>query len=329
MIQGATQRGMSLTISAVERDTGLTKDTLRVWERRYGFPQPCRDAAGERLYSRDDVDKLRVLRRLLDAGHRPGKIVGQPIEALRELCEPYGAVDAVTATDAEHPGADPHADGELWHYYELLRMHDIEALRCALSQQALRRGVGRFVVEQAAPLNRLIGEAWANGQLEVFEEHLYTESMQVVLRSAIASIPPVRHGPRILLTTLPGDPHGLGLLMAEALFALEGCRCTSLGVQTPLLEIARAAAAQRADIVALSLSGLPYPTQVAESLGHLRVALPAATELWAGGGCTLLRRRAPDGVQVLDRLAAIGPELARWRRGRAAPEVADIFDESD
>ncbi|HRO59029.1 MAG TPA: MerR family transcriptional regulator [Burkholderiaceae bacterium] len=314
-----------MTISAVERDTGLTKDTLRVWERRYGFPQPCRDAAGERLYSRDEVDKLRVLRRLLDAGHRPGKIIGQPIEALRELCEPYGGVEAALATDADHAGAEADGDGELRHYYELLRMHDIEGLRCALSQQALRRGVGRFVIEQAAPLNRLIGEAWASGQLEVFEEHLYTESMQVVLRSAIASIPSVRHGPRVLLTTLPGDPHGLGLLMAEALLALEGCRCISLGVQTPLLEIAHAAAAQRADIVALSLSGLPY-RRVAESPAR---GLAGRTELWAGGGCTLLRRRAPDGVQVLDRVAAIGPELARWRRGRAAPEVADIFDESD
>ena len=33
-----------LSIAAVERDTGLSKDTLRVWERRYGFPSPGRDA---------------------------------------------------------------------------------------------------------------------------------------------------------------------------------------------------------------------------------------------------------------------------------------------
>ena len=315
------QRGVSLTISAVERDTGLTKDTLRVWERRYGFPRPCRDAAGERLYSRDEVDKLRVLRRLLDAGHRPGKIVGQPIEVLRELCDAHEAGQSVPARDIDWPAdGDPagsDAAGDLQHYYELLRMHDIDGLRCALFQQALRRGVGRFVVEQAAPLNRLIGEAWASGRLEIFEEHLFTESMQVVLRSAIASIPPVRHGPRFLLTSLPGDLHGLGLLMAEALLALEGCRCISLGVQTPLLEIARAAIAQRADVVALSMSGLTNPAQVAESLGHLRHALPARVELWAGGGCTLLRRRAPDGVRVLDGLPAIGPELARWRDDQA------------
>jgi DNA-binding transcriptional MerR regulator len=62
----------TLSIAAVERDTGLSKDTLRVWERRYGFPAPTRDAIGERLYGRADLQKLRMLKRLLDAGHRAG-----------------------------------------------------------------------------------------------------------------------------------------------------------------------------------------------------------------------------------------------------------------
>jgi len=71
-----------LSISAVERDTGLSKDTLRVWERRYGFPNPQRDAFGERIYPLDQVDRLRVIRRLMDIGHRPGKIIGLDIAEL-------------------------------------------------------------------------------------------------------------------------------------------------------------------------------------------------------------------------------------------------------
>jgi MerR family transcriptional regulator, light-induced transcriptional regulator len=57
---------LTLSIAAVERDTGLTKDTLRVWERRYGFPQPDRDGGGERCYPLDQVEKLRVVKRLMD-----------------------------------------------------------------------------------------------------------------------------------------------------------------------------------------------------------------------------------------------------------------------
>ena len=67
--------GVVLPIAAVERDTGLSKDTLRVWERRYGFPMPLRDAQGGRNYPTAQVERLRMLKRLLDAGHRPGKLM--------------------------------------------------------------------------------------------------------------------------------------------------------------------------------------------------------------------------------------------------------------
>ena len=63
-----------LSIAAVERETGLGKDTLRAWERRYGFPLPQRDAAGVRGYPRAMVERLRLIRRALVAGHRPGRL---------------------------------------------------------------------------------------------------------------------------------------------------------------------------------------------------------------------------------------------------------------
>ena len=78
---------MSVSIAAVERDTGIGKDTLRIWERRYGFPTPGRDAFGERSYPLDQVEKLRVIKRLLDQGHRPGRIVALPMETLMRLSQ--------------------------------------------------------------------------------------------------------------------------------------------------------------------------------------------------------------------------------------------------
>ena len=57
-----TQTGLpqfdGLPISVVERETGIPKDLLRMWERRYGFPEPARDAQGDRVYPREQVDKL-------------------------------------------------------------------------------------------------------------------------------------------------------------------------------------------------------------------------------------------------------------------------------
>jgi DNA-binding transcriptional MerR regulator/methylmalonyl-CoA mutase cobalamin-binding subunit len=299
-------RPITLSIAAVERDTGLTKDTLRIWERRYGFPTPDRSALAERFYPLEQVEKLRVIKRLLDAGHRPGQIVSQPIEALLQLSDSSPAVT--------EPRGHPDQP-DLRAYVDLVRAHDVDGLRRQLAQAQLQLGLRRFVIEVISPLNTLIGDTWMRGHLEVFEEHLYTESIHVLLRQAISTVPvpEAASRPRVLLTTFPHEPHGLGLLMAEPLFLLEGCRCLSLGVQTPIWDIVLAAKSQRADIVALSFSSMLTPTAVTTGLAELREKLPTSVEIWAGGSAPVLQRRPVAGVTALAALGAITGEARRWR----------------
>lgn len=294
-----------LSIAAVERDTGLSKDTLRVWERRYAFPHPERDPAGERQYPFDQVEKLRLLKRLLDAGHRPGKLVPLPIDELARLAD----------STVDRPAPRLQAAPELVHCMGLLRGHDMDELSRQLGQARSRMGLGRFVTELVAPLNTQIGNEWMRGRLEVFEEHLYTEAMTVVLRDSIRSVPASARTdrPRVLLTTVPGEAHHLGLLMAEALLTLDGARCVSLGVQTPLRDIALAAAAQRSDIVALSFTGHMNQNQVVDALEVLRGKLPANVEIWAGGAAPALARKPLAGVVRMPTLSRVHDELRRWR----------------
>ena len=303
---------LTLSIAAVERDTGLSKDTLRVWERRYGFPVPTRDAQGERAYPLVQVEKLRLLKRLLDAGHRPGRVVSQPYEALDVLASASG--DASRRLVPPVMGEDDQRA-----HLGLIRAHDARGLRQALQRLLARVGVSRFVVDVMGPLNVAVGDAWIRGQLEIFEEHLYSEVVQAVLRQAIAALPepPPQARPRVLLTTFPGEPHGLGLLMAEALLALEGADCLSLGVQTPLWDVVLAANAHRADIVALGFTGVMNPNQVLEGLEELRTKLPASVALWAGGNAPVLHRRPLPGLLALSALAQIPQALADWRQTQA------------
>lgn len=299
---------LTLSIAAVERDTGLSKDTLRVWERRYGFPAPERDAIGERAYTLEQVDKLRIVKRLLDAGHRPGRIVPLPLEALQQLTE--------QTVDQPQRGVEVAlGSADLRAHLALIRSHDVTALRAELQRLLARVGVARFVTEGVSPLNAAVGDAWIRGQLEIFEEHLYTEVTQGVLRQAIAQVPaaPPPARPRVLLTTFPGEPHAMGLLMAEALLRLEGCHCLSLGAQTPLWDIARAASALHIDIVALSFTGCMNPNQVVDGLTELRGKLPEAVQLWAGGSAPVLHRRRVQGVLPLASMDTLAGELQRWR----------------
>jgi len=187
-------------------------------------------------------------------------------------------------------------------------------VRRQLSQWLLRLGLARFVIEVVAPLNTQVGEAWMQRELEIFEEHIYSEAIQSVLRPAILSIPVAAEAgcPRVLLTTLPGEAHGLGLLMVEALLALEGCQCLSLGTQTPLPDIVKAAAVHRSDVVALSFTGFLPARQVLDGLTRLRALLPEPLELWVGGTSQSLRRRQLPGVRRVAGLGEIGTELLRW-----------------
>lgn len=295
-----------LGIAAVERDTGISKDSLRVWERRYQFPQPQRDGLGERAYPPDQVRKLRLIKRLLDLGHRAGRLVPAGVDSLQAL---LAQAQQLAREDSPTPP-------ELQPFLQALRTHDVEGLRCLLTQALLRSGLADGVISLIAPLTAQVGELWMCGELQLFEEHIYSESLQLVLRQAIQAIPPLARSerPRVLLTTLPGEQHGLGLLMAEALMALQGCRCLSLGVQTPVPDIVLAAAAQRADIVALSFSGYLASPQVAHSLADLRVRLPADTELWAGGSSAALQKRSRHAAQLhITELASIAGHLRRWR----------------
>ena len=301
----------ALSISEVERDTGIPKETLRVWERRYAFPQPGRDANGERLYPAGQVARLRLVKRLLDMGYRPGKVMHLSTEELAELAGKTGG--------GSIPG-DAH-DPVLAACLLLIKQHKIQELRQRMAQALLQLGLRRFVVELVAPLTTLVGETWAAGGLAVFEEHLFAEMLQGVMRNAIFAANQQTGqpdaAPRILLTTVPQERHGLGLLMAEALFALEGAYCVSLGVQTPLADIVDAARTQRADIVALSFSAVMSPRAAIDNVNELQSRLGAATQVWAGGSCAAMARRHLGASRVMD-LHDIGGAVARWRAHAAS-----------
>jgi MerR family transcriptional regulator, light-induced transcriptional regulator len=298
-----------LPISAVERDIGVAKETLRVWERRYGFPRPLRDALGERQYSAAEIDKLRLIKRLIDSGHRPGKLVPLPMPELLRL-EGKSAAQAARAGSTSPP-LELRAD--LDEYLQLVKAHQIDVLRSRFAQAILRLGIARFVDSVIGPLNERVGDAWTRGEFEVFEEHLYTEAVHVVLRKAIDAIPTAAARPNVLLTTFPQESHGIGILMAEAILSLEGCRCVSLGTRTPVRDIVLAANAHRSDIVALSFSSSLARNPVLAGIVELQSKLPAATEIWAGGACQALHRRPPAHVKTFKLLSEIAPALVQWR----------------
>jgi methanogenic corrinoid protein MtbC1 len=254
------------------------------------------------------VEKLRTIKRLLDQGFRPGKVVAMPLEELQrismaELALPR-SIKAISDTVVDlHP------------FMDCLLSHDLAGLRERLYQALVDLGAAQFVTDVVAPLSALVGETWMRGELEVFEEHLYTECVTTVLRQTIyeQTLTVPSQQPVVLLTTFPQEQHALGLLMAECMFALNGCRCIPLGVQVPVADIAKAASAHQANLVALSFSSSLNPNHVLDGLKELRHLLPQTTGIWAGGGNAVLQRRPPEGVLVVQGLEDISRQVQTWR----------------
>jgi len=301
------------SIAEVERDTGLGKDTLRVWERRYGFPRPGRDQLGERQYSHAQLLQLRLIKRLLDMGHRPGKVVGLDYLQLEQLCEKATSLPRPSHAKLPHTASELEAEWLLW-----LQTNQFDTLRHALQQHVMRFGLGSTVDQLIAPLCVAVGEAWLRGDLSIYQEHLFTQTVQNLMREAMGQVDSSarvqRKPPKVLLTTTPTEHHQLGLLMAECFFTVEGCDRIALGPRTPVPDIAQAAVQLGVDIVALSFSAHASKRDVSDSLSQLSDLLPDSVELWVGGAALALQRKGlPSQVLTIKRASDISLQVAGWR----------------
>jgi MerR family transcriptional regulator, light-induced transcriptional regulator len=304
-----------LSIGAVERETGLTKDTLRIWERRYGFPVPVRDPKGNRVYTLEQVQRLRDIKRMVDNGFRPSKIIGSQQSVAATIAQQRSRV---------RPIQENRSVPKL---LELIKRGAPRELKSAMSKELAALGLRGFVLQVVRPLTIEVGERWAEGELDIHHEHLYCEQLRALLHTAMSSLHADANAVRIVLTTLPEEAHALGLLMAQCMLALESVETISLGVQTPIEDIAQAVHENQADAAALSFSVTYNAARMSRSVSALRQRMPDGAQLWLGGagaarfgaGLRVADAALPDavatpaGVLVLTSLEQIAPAVAALR----------------
>jgi DNA-binding transcriptional MerR regulator len=273
-------------LGAAVRLTGLTPDLLRAWERRYGAVRPLRTDGGTRRYRSADIERLRLLKAAVDAGHRIGDIAG--LENSR--------LGALVAT----PGpAAPSA--ALAQTLEALERLDAVGAEREIALQLSALGPVRFGREFAVPLLDAIGERWAEDRLCVAAEHLGSGLLRSLLGTALRPTALSVAAPSIVFTTLPGERHEMGLLVAALVALGAGGNPIYLGPDLPIDEILRAVELADASAVALSLIALPA-ADTSEGLSSLRSRLAGKIELWVGGA----RASTLDLPRGADHVASLG-----------------------
>ena len=272
------------TIGVVERDTGIGRDTLRVWERRYGFPEPVRNDKGERIYPEAQLRRLQRVRRLLDQGLRPGKLLPLPEDALNQL---------ESELQPETPGPQHESVIAL---LDAIRSADAARVEGLLQQQYAKQGMEGFILNTVVPLLSSVGELWASGNLQIFQEHFLSAQLIRFLNTEVSRLQNSAGKPVVLLATLPGEEHTLGLLMLSAILSSRGVSTINLGGEVPMDQIARAAEQFRADVVAITFSGSYQYSTIRSDLRELRTFIPDYVDIWTGGEGVRRLRKLPAGV---------------------------------
>jgi MerR family transcriptional regulator, light-induced transcriptional regulator len=299
--QNAT-KGARLSIGALSRATGIPVETLRTWESRYGFPVPERRPSGHRVYALSMVPRLRRISEALARGHRAGQVVPAPDADLRRL---LAAPPAPAAFPADPPSL---ATGDVLQLLRLVESFESDRLTRALLGASARLGPLTFLETVVAPLLRAVGDDWAKGRLQVRHEHFVSERLGDVLRSLRLPLEERAGGPLVVLATLPGEAHGLGLQMAALVVASAGCRILYLGTETPVPDMVTLTRDLGARALAVSVSASGRKARTAALLRRVRGMLLRRTALLVGGEGA---PSASPGVHVFADLAG----LDGWARG--------------
>ena len=255
-----------MTIQQLSQEIGIGIDTLRIWERRYGFPVPGRDARGHRSYSLEQVEELRVVKSLQNFGQRPGKIFSLSASKRREL------LDQLTAQSL------PQDDSLQRLAYELTPPE----IAAEMAAQLQSHGMCNFIYQFAVPLLQLLDHGWTSGQLSIAREHLISDQLENLLKAELTGSPAAPES-AILFVTLNGERHKLGLLLAAVLFEQAGVSAIWMSEDLPLSEIPELATDLGVAGVALSFSGHYSPRQAKQDLSSLRKSLDPAIKIIAGG----------------------------------------------
>jgi DNA-binding transcriptional MerR regulator/methylmalonyl-CoA mutase cobalamin-binding subunit len=308
MTRYATSSGAGqFTIKAVAQATGLSVETLRAWERRYEVVRPSRDASGRRTYSAGDVARLRLLRTATELGHTISRLASLGAEELAKLVADSGG--------QARPGP---ARGQSYveRAIDAAEHSDPSGVEEVLTSAVALLPPNEVVNTVLVPLVREVGERWHRGEVSIAQEHMVTDIVRRLIISVSRGYLRAEGGPCLVLATLSGERHELGILMCSWLAATRRFRTHYLGVDVPPEEIGRFALEVEARAVLVSLVMPENEVPALEQLRALADQLRGHCEVWVGGfaaralseeelpaGCVLLPTGS-DFEQRLDLLAA-------------------------
>jgi MerR family transcriptional regulator, light-induced transcriptional regulator len=256
-----------MPVGELSRRTGVSSDLLRKWERRYGVLKPRRTIGNQRLYSRIDEARARLMLRHIGDGMPAAQAAELAIAARFRITPDAGSASAATIDQAAEARAQMQA--ALERYDETTAEQALDKLLATSTTTAVIRDV-------ILPYLHETGERWADAHLSVAQEHFASAFINSRL-SGLARGWDRGLGPRALLACPSDEQHTFGLIAFGIALHKIGWRITYLGADTPIPMIAEAAASVQPRLTVVT----------AVTPGRLEPALPGLSDLSARGPLAL------------------------------------------
>lgn len=286
-------------IKVVSQMTGLSVHVIRAWEKRYNVVEPDRTDTNRRLYSEEDIEKLKLLNDALHLGHNIGGIASLSLSELKNLLAKESRSSAETQNGFATARTEINVDEIFNECLEAIKNYNAKKLESILLNASARLTQPILIEQLIVPLVYKVGDLWHDGGIRVANEHLASSVVRSFLFNLLESYSVGSSAPVIISATPLGQEHELGALIAGVVAASSGWKVIYLGSGLPAEEIAAVASHLEARVVALSIV---YPNDDP----HLKVELKKLHQILPQGVNLIVGGRAAEGyLDVLDNIGAI------------------------
>ncbi len=261
-------------IHRVSKLTSLSKDVIRVWERRYGIIQPQRGENGYRIYTDEDVALLRYLRKEMDQGISIGDLSALGREAL------ISKMHAQPEAEAYSPPAFDSLIDEL--------TASLDPFDIITFERRLSGSVAVIPFEEALhgiliPLQIRIGQLWHDGKIGIAVEHYVTQQVQQKIFTAMNQFRISEKGYKIVIACAPEEEHEVGAQMSAYFCRLHGHQVHYLGSNVPADSLRALCAQVQPDLTLLSMTLTPSKETLEKVIQICSEHILALCPIWVGG----------------------------------------------
>jgi DNA-binding transcriptional MerR regulator/methylmalonyl-CoA mutase cobalamin-binding subunit len=286
-------------IKVVSQMTGLSVHVIRAWEKRYNVVEPDRSDTNRRMYSEEDIEKLKLLNDAIHLGHNIGGIANLSAKELKSLLKKENQESSEPSSIIVKSEPDKNIQEILTECISSIKNYDAKQLESILLNTSTKFTQPVLIEELIVPLVYKIGEMWHDGEIRVANEHLASSVVRSFLFNLLEAYSINDSAPVMVSATPRGQEHELGALIAGVVAASSGWKVIYLGASLPAEEISSVVSYLNARVVALSIIYPNDDPHLKQELKKIHQLLPAGVSMIAGG------RAAKGYYDVLDEIGTV------------------------